>query len=98
MNGFAEDYGAVLDRRITCVPDDVDTWNKTYIDGSVLVAYLHTAEHLKALTRLIAGGHYGGVPDQMETLLGQPSKTMRWALENHPRIQKLATISGGEHD
>jgi hypothetical protein len=33
----------------------------------------------------------GGVTDQLETLLGCPPKTVRWALENHPRIQTLAS-------
>ncbi|MFD5944521.1 hypothetical protein ACFWAZ_36620 [Streptomyces collinus] len=28
--------------------------------------------------------------DQLETLLGCPPKTVRWALENHPRIRRLA--------
>jgi NAD(P)H dehydrogenase (quinone) len=90
MQGFAEDYGAVLGRPIIAVPEDVDVWNETYVDNSVLAGYPHIAEHLKALTRLIAGGRYGGVPDQLPTLLGRPSNTVRWALENHPRIQKLA--------
>ncbi|MEU1102723.1 hypothetical protein ABZ408_17390 [Streptomyces tibetensis] len=26
----------------------------------------------------------------MHTLLGRPAKTVRWALENHPRIRKPA--------
>jgi len=90
MHGFAEDYAAVLGRPVTYVPDDVEVWNKTYVDNSVLAGYPHIAEHLKTLTRLIAGGRYGGVPDQLETLLGRPSKTIRWALGHHPRIQKLA--------
>lgn len=89
MHGFAEDYAAVLGRPVTYVPDEVETWNQTYVD-TAMAAYPHIAEHLKALTRLIAGGRYDGVPDQLETLLGRPPKTVRWALENHPRIQKLA--------
>ncbi|WP_406442345.1 hypothetical protein OHB00_39770 [Streptomyces sp. NBC_00631] len=45
---------------------------------------------MRTLTRLIGGGGYRGVTGQMETLLGRPPKTVRWALENHPRIQELA--------
>ncbi|MFE9886301.1 NmrA family NAD(P)-binding protein [Streptomyces scopuliridis] len=89
MHGFAEDFAAVLERPVTYVPEDVETWNETYVD-SALAESPHTAEHMKALTRLIGGGGYRGVTDQLETLLGRPPKTVRWALENHPRIQKLA--------
>ncbi|MET3923102.1 NAD(P)H-binding protein [Arthrobacter sp. UYEF20] len=92
MNEFADDYAAALGRQVTYVPEDVETWNKQYVD-SALAAYPHIAEHLKALTRLVAGGRYGaaGVSEQLETLLGRPPKTLRWALENHPRIRKLAS-------
>jgi hypothetical protein len=38
----------------------------------------------------MGGGGYRGTTDQLETLLGRPPKTVRWALENHPRIRKLA--------
>jgi uncharacterized protein YbjT (DUF2867 family) len=89
MHGIAEDFGAVLGRQITCVPEDVETWNETYVD-TAMAEYPHIAEHLKTLTRLIGAGGYGGVTDELETLLGRPPKTVRWALENHPRIRKLA--------
>ena len=89
MHGIAEDFGAVLGRQITCVPEDVETWNETYVD-TAMAEYPHIAEHLKTLTRLIGAGGYGGVTDELETLLGRPPKTVQWALENHPRIRKLA--------
>lgn len=89
MHGLAEDFGAVLGRQVVYVPEEVDTWNENYVD-SALAELPHTAEHLKTLTRLIGGGGYRGVTDQLETLLGRPPKTVRWALENHPRIVKLA--------
>ncbi|WP_328409794.1 hypothetical protein OG542_09155 [Streptomyces violaceus] len=57
--------------------------------GWCTVSQILTAEHLKTLTRLMGGG-YRGATDQLETLLGRPPKTVRWALENHPRIRKLA--------
>ncbi|MFI7132245.1 NmrA family NAD(P)-binding protein [Nonomuraea sp. NPDC050153] len=90
MHEIAEDFGAVLGRKITYVPEDVETWNETYVDPA-MGQFPHIAEHLKTLTRLIGGGGYRGVTDQLETLLGRPPKTVRWALENHPRIRKLAT-------
>jgi uncharacterized protein YbjT (DUF2867 family) len=90
MHGFAQDYAAALGRKVTYIPEDVETWNETYVD-SALAAFPHIAEHLKTLTRLMGGGGYRGVTDQLETLLGRPPKTVRWALENHPRIQKLAS-------
>jgi uncharacterized protein YbjT (DUF2867 family) len=89
MHGIAEDFGAVLGREISYVPEDIETWNKTYVD-TAMAEYPHIAEHLKTLTRLIGSGGYTGVTDQLETLLGRPPKTVRWALENHPRIRKLA--------
>ncbi|GAA5168882.1 NmrA family NAD(P)-binding protein [Pseudonocardia eucalypti] len=92
MHGFAEDYGAALGRRVVYVPEEVESWNESYVD-SALAELPHTAEHLKTLTRLVAGGGYRGVTNQLETLLGRPPKTVRWALENHPRIRTLATAS-----
>jgi NAD(P)H dehydrogenase (quinone) len=89
MHGFAEDFAAVLGRQVTYVPQEVETWNETYVD-TALAEFPHTAEHMKTLTRLIGGGGYRGATDQLETLLGRPPKTVRWALENHPRIRKLA--------
>ena len=81
----------MLGRQVTYVPEDVETWNEQYVD-SALAAYPHVAEHIKDLTRLIAGGRYGaaGVSEQLETLLGRPPKTVRCALENHPRLRKVA--------
>ncbi|OUD05043.1 hydroxylase [Streptomyces swartbergensis] len=90
MHGFAEDYAAALGRPVVYVPEDVETWNEIYVD-TAMSAYPHIAEHLKTLTRLMGGGGYRGVTDQLETLLGRPPKTVRWALENHPRIRKLAS-------
>ncbi|WP_427132250.1 NAD(P)H-binding protein [Pseudarthrobacter sp. S9] len=94
MHEFAEDYAAALGRQVTYLPEDVETWNTKYVD-SAMGAHPHIAEHLKSLTRLVAGGRYGaaGVSEQLETLLGRPPKTMRWALENHPRIRKMASVS-----
>ncbi|MBG0851366.1 NAD(P)H-binding protein [Streptomyces spinoverrucosus] len=89
MHGFAEDFAAVLGREVVYVPEDIETWNETYVDSN-LAEYPHTAAHMKTLTRLIGGGGYRGVTDQLETLLGRPPKSVRWALENHPRIQELA--------
>ncbi|MFI6362105.1 NAD(P)H-binding protein [Nocardia sp. NPDC050630] len=89
MHGFAQDYAAALGRQVTYVPEDVETWNETYVD-SALAELPHTAEHLKTLTRLMGGGGYRGVTDQLETLLGRRPKTVRWALENNPRLQKVA--------
>ncbi|GGO00966.1 NAD(P)H-binding protein [Nocardia rhizosphaerihabitans] len=88
MHGYAQDYEAVLGRPVAYVPEDVETWNKTYVD-SALSELPHTAEHLKTLTRLMSGGGYGGITDQLETLLGRPPKTVRWALENNPRLRTM---------
>ncbi|EKT76824.1 MULTISPECIES: NAD(P)H-binding protein [Rhodococcus] len=89
MHGFAEDYAAVLRRQISYIPEEVDAWNETFV-ASALTEYPHVAEHLKTLTKLIAGGRYDVVTDQLETLLGRRPKTVRWALENNPRLQKVA--------
>lgn len=67
----------------------MDAWNENYVE-SALAENPHVAEHLKTLTRLVAGGRYDIVTDQLETLLGRRPKTVRWALENHPRIRKVA--------
>jgi NAD(P)H dehydrogenase (quinone) len=40
-------------------------------------------------TSLIAGGRYDVVTDQLETLLGRPPRTMRWALQNNTNLREL---------
>jgi hypothetical protein len=80
----------VLGHQVTYVPEEVETWNQNDVD-SALAELPHTAEHINTLTRLIGGGGYRGVTDQLETLLGRPPKTVRWALENQPRIRTVAT-------
>jgi NAD(P)H dehydrogenase (quinone) len=89
MHGFAEDYGAALGREVSYIPEEVDAWNKNYVDRA-LAEHPHVAEHLKTLTRLVAGGRYDAVTDQLETLIGRQPKTVRWALENNPRIRAVA--------
>jgi uncharacterized protein YbjT (DUF2867 family) len=97
MYGFAEDYAAVLGRPVTYMPEEVEAWNEAFIDETVLqealgdpAAARHVAAHLRIQTRLIAGGRYDVVTDQLETLLGRPPRTMRWALQNNTRLPELA--------
>ncbi|OXY89446.1 hydroxylase [Streptomyces diastatochromogenes] len=88
MHGFAEDYGAALGRHVAYVAEDVETWNATYVDR-YLADNPHAAEHLKTLTRLVAGGRYDVVSDELATLLGRRPKDLRWALQNNRRVQRL---------
>ena len=89
MHGFAEDYGVALGREVSYIAEDVHAWNETYVDA-VLSERPHVAEHLKTLTGLVAGGRYDVVTDQLETLLGRRPTTVRTALQNNPRLRKLA--------
>jgi NAD(P)H dehydrogenase (quinone) len=100
MYAFAGDYAAALGRRVVYVPEDVETWNEAYIDDAVLQKALgdpaagrHVAEHLRTQTRLIAGGRYDVVTDELESLLGHPPRTMRWALQNNTRLRELSLAS-----
>jgi uncharacterized protein YbjT (DUF2867 family) len=97
MYGFAEDYAAALGRKVVYVPEEVEAWNEAFIDEAVLqealgdpAAARHVAEHLRIQARLIAGGRYDVRSDQLETLLGRPPRTVRWALENNTRLRELA--------
>ncbi|MFI9408602.1 NmrA family NAD(P)-binding protein [Nocardia gamkensis] len=97
MYGFAEDYAAALGRQVTYIPEEVEAWNEAFIDETFLQESLgdpavarHVAAHMRILTRLIAGGRYDVVTDQLETLLGRPPRTMRWALQNNARLRELA--------
>ncbi|MFM9441199.1 hypothetical protein [Streptomyces acidiscabies] len=58
------------------VAGPADRHHPREVDGS-LAELPHTAQHMKALTCLTC-------------LTGCPPKTVRWALENHPRIQEPA--------
>ncbi|MEU6782024.1 NAD(P)H-binding protein [Nonomuraea angiospora] len=96
MYGFAEDYAAVLRRQVVYIPEEVETWNEAFLDETVLqetlgdpAAARHVAAHLKIQTRLIASGRYDVLSDQLETLLGRPPRTMRWALQNNTRLREL---------
>jgi len=97
MYGFAEDYAAVLGRPVTYIPEDVEAWNKAFLDETVLQESLgdpgtarHVAAHLKGQTKLIASGRYDVLSDQLEPLLGHPPRTVRWALQNNTRLPALA--------
>lgn len=88
---FAGDYAAALQRPVAYVPQDLESWNSANIDAALASSEPHIAEHLKTLTRLVAGGRYYDnlVSDDLAKLLGRPPKTLRWALENHPHVQNL---------
>ncbi|MEH2503373.1 NAD(P)H dehydrogenase (quinone) [Bradyrhizobium sp. AZCC 1578] len=88
MHGFAEDYGAALGRRISYVPQDLDAWIETYINSAIASRSPHIADHLGTITRLVAGGRYDVVNDELKSLLGRAPKVVRWALEQSPRIRK----------
>jgi NAD(P)H dehydrogenase (quinone) len=88
MDGFAEDYSAALGRKIVYVPQEMDAWIETYINGALASRNPHIADHLKTITRLVAGGRYDVVNDELERLLGRAPKTVQWALERNPRIRK----------
>jgi len=89
MYEFAEDYGAVLGQHVSYVPQELDIWIKNCIDNLRSNRDPHVANHLEILTRLVAGGRYNVVNDQLEKLLGRPPKTVKWALQQHPRIKSL---------
>jgi uncharacterized protein YbjT (DUF2867 family) len=93
MHGFAEDYGAALGRKISYVPQDLDAWIETYINSALATRNPHTADHLKTITCLVAGGRYDVVNDELERLLGRAPKAVRWALERNPRIRKAVEVA-----
>jgi uncharacterized protein YbjT (DUF2867 family) len=84
--GFAEDYAATLGRPVTYVPQELEPWIETYINGALASRVPHTAEHLRTITRLAASGRYEVVTGELEHLLGRPPKSFRWALERSPRL------------
>lgn len=89
---FSVDYAAAFARPVTYVPQDLETWNREYIDTALQSTKPHNAEHLKTLTRLVASGRYYDVEnDDLEQLLGRPAKTLRWALEHYPHVHDLIT-------
>jgi NAD(P)H dehydrogenase (quinone) len=88
MDGFAEDYAAALGRKIVYVPQELDAWIETYINSALASRSPHIADHLKTITRLIAGGRYDVVNDEPKRLLGRAPKTVQWALEQNPRVRK----------
>ncbi|MDR6687846.1 uncharacterized protein YbjT (DUF2867 family) [Arthrobacter sp. 1088] len=99
MHGFAEDYAAALGRQIVYIPEELEAWNEAFLDETVLQESLgdpatarHAAEHLRIQTSLIASGRYDVLSDQLETLLGRPPRTLRWALQNNTNLRQLASV------
>ncbi|MEV5493651.1 hypothetical protein AB0L47_37785 [Streptomyces bobili] len=99
MYGFAEDHAAVLGRQVVYLPEEVEAWNEAFLDETVLQETLgdpavarHVAAHLRIQTMLIAGGRHDVLSDQLETLLGRPPRTTRWALQNNTRLRELAAV------
>jgi uncharacterized protein YbjT (DUF2867 family) len=91
MADFAADYAAALQRPVVYAPQDLEAWNTANIDAAFGANEPHIGEHLKTLTRLVAGDrYYDLVSDDLADLLGRPLKTLRWALEHHPHVQNLA--------
>jgi uncharacterized protein YbjT (DUF2867 family) len=86
MQGFAGDYAATLGRPVTYIPQELEPWIETYINGALASRVPHTAEHLRTITRLAASGRYEVVTGELEHLLGRPPKSFRWALERSPRL------------
>jgi NAD(P)H dehydrogenase (quinone) len=70
------------------VPQDLDVWIETYINSALASRNPHIAEHLRTITRLVAGGRYDVINGELERLLGRSPKVVRWALEQSPRIRK----------
>ncbi|MCV7422140.1 NmrA family NAD(P)-binding protein [Mycobacterium yunnanensis] len=96
MSEFADDYAAVLDRPVTYVPQDLESWNTDYVDRALAADKPHNAEHLKTLTRLMASGRYFDVQtDDLAALLGREPKTLRFALQNSTRIRADLAASTG---
>ena len=90
MHGFAKDYEAALGRSVSYVPQPIEPWIGNHIDKDLGVRDPHVAQHLRTLVRLVAGGRYDVVTNQLERLLERAPKTVRWALQNSPRIRKEA--------
>ena len=86
MQGFAEDYAATLGRPVTYVPQELEPWIETYINGALATRVPHTAEHLRTITRLAASGRYEAVTGELERLLGRAPKSFRWAVQRSPRL------------
>ena len=89
MHGFAGDYGAALGRRISYVPQDLDTWIETYINSVIASRSPHIAEHLGTITRLVAGGRYDVVSGELERLLGRAPKSVSWAWDKNVKYLQI---------
>lgn len=89
---LAGDYAAALQRPVVYVPQELESWNATYIEASFATSEPHIAEHLKTLLRLVACGRYYDdlVSDDLADLLGRRPKTLRRALEHYPVVHQLA--------
>lgn len=96
MQGIAREYEAALGRSVSYVPQQIEPWIENHIDKDLGKRDQHVAEHLRTLVRLVAGGRYDVVNDQLERLLQRAPKTVRWALQNSPRVRKeLQGEAGG---
>jgi NAD(P)H dehydrogenase (quinone) len=80
MYQLAEDYATVLGRPVAYASQDADDWIETHIRSTLYEVNPHAAEHLITLVHMVADGFYENATGELETLLGRPARTVRWAL------------------
>ncbi|MDH4764165.1 NAD(P)H-binding protein [Pseudomonas sp. CBMAI 2609] len=92
MDEVAADFSAVLGKEIRYVAQSLESSDQS-IDSILTARNAHAGEHLKALTRLIAGGRYEEVTDTLTMLIGRTPTTLRQALAKNVRLQQARVTS-----
>ncbi|RMV46451.1 hypothetical protein ALP10_200256 [Pseudomonas syringae pv. helianthi] len=88
MNQIAAEFSRVLERKVAYVSLSIDH-SDNMIDTILAKRSVHTAEHLKVLTRLIAGGRYEVVTDVLEKLLGRMPTSFGEAMAANSTVNKF---------
>lgn len=95
MPEIAADFSSVLGRDVRYVAQSLESSDQL-VDSILATRSPHASEHLKVLTRLVAGGRYEEVTDTLAILLERSPTTLREALAASPRLQEAQITASAD--
>lgn len=84
MNGLAEHYARALGRPVTAEDTPHDEWTRQYLRTSGLPD--HVQQHISTMARLHRADRYNRASDDVETLTGEPARTVEQYIASNPKL------------
>jgi uncharacterized protein YbjT (DUF2867 family) len=83
IHGVAEAYSRALNRPVAAEDTPYDDWNRQYLRSSGLPD--HVQQHIATMTKLHRDDRYNRRSDAVETLTGEPARTVADYIASHPK-------------